>query len=155
MGNLQAVLDEYCHMIDEGKHADLLVDKLNATFDKIDSYRLPIILFIVGFLIATLIFRCICWPDRIATLKDGTQPVAKLKGKTITADDLYGEMKKYYSVNVLLNTIDDIILSKKYPSNDEMEDNIKNTAEYYYSTYEKNYGYSKESFLNQYGFSCC
>ncbi len=128
-------------------------DKLNATFDKIDSYRLPIILFIVGFLIATLIFRCICWPDRIATLKDGTQPVAKLKGKTITADDLYGEMKKYYSVNVLLNTIDDIILSKKYPSNDEMEDNIKNTAEYYYSTYEKNYGYSKESFLNQYGFS--
>lgn len=128
-------------------------DKLNATFDKIDSYRLPIILFIVGFLIATLIFRCICWPDRIATLKDGTQPVAKLKGKTITADDLYEDMKKYYSVNVLLNTIDDIILSKKYPSNDEMEDNIKNTAEYYYSTYEKNYGYSKESFLNQYGFS--
>ena len=29
-----------------------------------------------------------------------------------------------------------------------MEDNIKNTAEYYYSTYEKNYGYSKESKYN-------
>ena len=129
------------------------VDKFNNTFDKVDSYRLPIILFIVGFLLATLIFRCIFWPDRIATLKDGTQPVAKLKGKTITADDLYGDMKKYYSVNVLLNTIDDIILTKKYPSTDEMEEKIKSTADYYYSTYEKNYGYTKETFLSQYGFS--
>lgn len=128
-------------------------DKLNATFNKIDEYRLAIILFIVGFLLATLIFRCIFWPDRIATLKDGTQPVATLKDKTITADDLYEDMKQYYSVNVLLNTIDDIILTKKYPSNDEMEEKIKSTAEYYYSTYEKNYGYTKETFLNQYGFS--
>ena len=136
----------------EKKEKKINVEKLNNAFNKIDEYRLAIILFIVGFLIATLIFRCIFWPDRIATLKDGTQPVAKLKEKTITADDLYSDMKKYYSVNVLLNTIDDIILEKKYPSNEEMENSIKNTAEYYYSTYEKNYGYSKETFLSQYGF---
>ena len=128
-------------------------DKFNERFAKVDQYRLPIILFIVGFLLATLIFRCIFWPDRIATLKDGSQPVAKLKNKTITADDLYTEMKQYYSVNVLLNTIDDIILSKKYPSDNEMEEKIKSTAEYYYSTYEKNYGYTKETFLSQYGFN--
>ena len=129
------------------------MDKFEAKFAKVDAYRLPIILFIVGFLIATLIFRCIFWPDRIATLKDGKQPVAKLKSKTITADDLYDEMKQYYSVNVLLNTIDDIILSKKYPSDNEMEEKVKSTAEYYYSTYEQNYGYTKEAFLSQYGFS--
>ena len=128
-------------------------DKFNEKFAKVDAYRLPIILFIVGFLLATLIFRCIFWPDRIATLKDGSQPVAKLKNKTITADDLYTEMKQYYSVNVLLNTIDDIILSKKYPSDNEMEEKIKSTADYYYSTYEQNYGYTKETFLSQYGFS--
>ena len=128
-------------------------DKFNEKFAKVDAYRLPIILFIVGFLLATLIFRCIFWPDRIATLKDGSQPVAKLKNKTITADDLYTEMKEYYSVNVLLNTIDDIILSKKYPSDNETEEKIKSTAEYYYSTYEQNYGYTKETFLSQYGFS--
>ena len=128
-------------------------DKFNDTFNKIDGYRLPIILFIVGFLLATLIFRCIFWPDRIATLKDGTQPVATLKDETITANDLYEDMKQYYSVNVLLNTVDDIILSKLYPSNDEMEESIKNNAEYYYSVYEKNYGYTKETFLSQYGFS--
>ena len=119
----------------------------------VDNNRWPIILFIVGFLLATLIFRCIFWPDRIATLKDGTQPVAKLKDETITADDLYEDMKEYYSVNTLLNTIDDLILSKMYPSNDEMESDIKKTADYYYSAYEKNYGYTKDAFLSQYGFA--
>ena len=120
---------------------------------KIDDNRWPIILFIVGFLLATLIFRCIFWPDRIAALKDGTQPVANLKDEVITADRLYEDMKKQYSVNILLNTIDDMILSKKYPANEEMEDEIKNTADYYYSVYEKNYGYTKDAFLSQYGFT--
>ena len=127
--------------------------KLNETLKKIDNNRFAIILFVVGFLVATLLFRCILWPDRIATLKDGTQPVAKLGDKNITADDLYTSMKKHYSVNVLLNDIDDMILTEKYPSNDEMEKSIKETAEYYYSTYEKSYGYSKEDFLSQYGFN--
>ena len=128
-------------------------EKLDELFNKIDDNRLSIILFVVGFLIATLLFRGILWPDRIATLKDGTQSVATLNGKNITADDLYTSMKKYYSVNVLLNDIDDMILSEKYPSDDEMEKSIKETAEYYYTTYENSYGYSKEDFLSQYGFA--
>ena len=128
-------------------------EKLNELLTKIDDNRWGIILFVVGFLVATLLFRCILWPDRIATLKDGTQPVATLNGKNITADDLYTSMKKYYSVNVLLNDIDDMILSEKYPSNDEMEKSIKETAEYYYTTYENSYGYTKEQFLSQYGFN--
>lgn len=128
-------------------------DKLNDFLKAVDDHRWPIILFVVGFLIATLLFRCILWPDRIATLKDGTQPVAKLGKTNITANDLYDSMKKYYSVSILLNDIDDKILSKKYPSDDEMEEKIKNTAEYYYSTYEKSYGTSREQFLSQYGFA--
>ena len=40
MGNLQAVLDEYCHMIDEGNHADLIIEKLNATFISATPYRI-------------------------------------------------------------------------------------------------------------------
>ena len=70
--------------------------KMEAFLKKIDDNRWPIILFVVGFLLATLLFRCILWPDRIATLKDGTQPIATLEKKTITADDLYTSMKKYY-----------------------------------------------------------
>jgi len=120
---------------------------------KVDDNRKAIILFIVGFLLATLLFRCILWPDRIATLKDGTQPVANIGETVFTADELYDSMKKYYSVNVLINEMDDMILSEKYPESDEMKTEIKNTAEYYYSVYESSAGLTKEEFLSQYGFA--
>ena len=128
-------------------------EKVINTLNKIEDNRKGIILFVIGFLIATLLFRCILWPDRNATLKDGTQPVANVLGEDITADELYEDMKQYYSVKVLLNKIDNKILEEKYPENDEMKKNVQSTAEYYYSAYEKNYGYTKEKFLNEYGFS--
>ena len=128
-------------------------EKVINTLNKIEDNRKGIILFVIGFLIATLLFRCILWPDRIATLKDGTQPVANVLGEDITADELYEDMKQYYSVKVLLNKIDNKILEEKYPENDEMKKNVQSTAEYYYSAYEKNYGYTKEKFLSEYGFS--
>ncbi len=128
-------------------------EKINNFLKKVDDNRWPIILFVVGFLLATLIFRCILWPDRIATLEDGTQPIANIKDEVITADDLYKDMKKTYSVDVFLKMVDNLILSKEYPSDEEMESEIKNTAEYYYSVYESSYGYTKETFLSQYGFS--
>ena len=127
-------------------------DKLISAVKVLDDNRKAILFGVVGFLIATLLFRCIFWPDRIATLKDGTQPVAKVNGENYTADDLYTSMKEYYSVNVLLNEIDDIILSEKYPETEEMNDDINDTAEYYYSVYEQNYNYTKEQFLSNYGF---
>lgn len=128
-------------------------DKLVATLNKIDDNRMGIILFVIGFLIATLLFRCIFWPDRIATLKDGTQPVANINNEVITADDLYSDMKKYYSVKILLNKIDAMVLDEKYPENDEMKKEVQSTADYYFSVYEKNYGYTKEKFLTEYGFA--
>lgn len=128
-------------------------EKIDAAFAKIDDNRKGIILFVIGFLIATLLFRCILWPDRIATLKDGTQPIANIGDKVITADDLYTDMKQYYSVKVLLNKIDTMILEKKYPENDEMKKSVQSTADYYYSVYEQNYQYTKEKFLSEYGFA--
>lgn len=127
--------------------------KATEALNKIDDHRTGIILFVVGFLVATLLFRCILWPDRIATLKDGTQPVATLDGKNITADDLYTSMKNYYSVKVFLNDVDKLILNKKYPDTDEMKKEIQSTADYYYQVYEKNYGYTKDKFLSEYGFA--
>ena len=127
--------------------------KATEALNKIDDHRTGIILFVVGFLVATLLFRCILWPDRIATLKDGTQPVANVLGEDITADELYEDMKQYYSVKVLLNKIDSKILEEKYPENDEMKKDVQSTADYYYSIYEQNYGYTKEKFLSEYGFS--
>ncbi len=127
--------------------------KATEALNKIDDHRTGIILFVVGFLVATLLFRCILWPDRIATLKDGTQPVATLDGKNITADDLYTSMKNYYSVKVFLNDVDKLILNEKYPDTDEMKKEIQSTADYYYQVYEKNYGYTKDKFLSEYGFA--
>ena len=127
--------------------------KATEALNKIDDHRTGIILFVVGFLVATLLFRCILWPDRIATLKDGTQPVATLDGKNITADYLYTSMKNYYSVKVFLNDVDKLILNEKYPDTDEMKKEIQSTADYYYQVYEKNYGYTKDKFLSEYGFA--
>ncbi len=128
-------------------------DKFISMIKVVDDNRKAILFGVVGFLLATLLFRCILWPDRIATLKDGTQPIASVNGETITADDLYTSMKSHYSVNILLNEIDEMILVKKYPDSEEMTNEINDTAEYYYSVYESNYGYTKEDFLSNYGFA--
>lgn len=148
--------------IKEEKKVDTLVKEkvkkernhngFNNFIKKVDDNRMSIILFVVGFLISTLLFRCILWPDRIASLADGTQPVANLGTEPITADKLYEIMKEQYSVSLLLDEIDDMILSKKYPENDEMKTEVNNQAEYYYQAYNQYYGYTKEQFLaNNFG----
>lgn len=128
-------------------------EKLASAVKVVDDNRRAILFGVVGFLLATLLFRCILWPDRIATLKDGTQPIANVNGKTITADDLYTSMKEHYSVDVLLNDIDDMILTEMYPEDDDMNTEVNDTAEYYYSAYESYYGYTKEQFLSENGFA--
>lgn len=118
----------------------------------LDKNRYQIYSFIGGVLITVLI-AFIIWPDRIATLKDGTQPIVKIADKTYTADDLYENMKDYYSVSLLLDEIDNDLLTKLYPEDDEMTEEVKSNAEYYFNTYEQYYGYTEEEFLSKNGFS--
>jgi len=126
------------------------VDNKENLLERIDDNRKVIITGVVCFLLATLLFRCILWPDRIATLKDGTQPVATIDGTVITADDLYEDMKKVYSVNYLISKIDAIVLDKLYPNTKEFEEEIKQKAENSYAMYEY-YGYTKEDIISSYG----
>ena len=73
---------------------------------------------LIGFGIGLLLGLCIMIvteDEEIATLKDGTQPVVTLKDHTITADNLYNDMKEFYGVNILVNTIDKLMLDEKYP----------------------------------------
>ena len=126
--------------------------KLVSIVKSMDDNRKAILFGIVGFLVATLLFRCILWPDRIATLADGTQPVATINGENYTADKLYEEMKEYYNVKVLLDDIDSLILTEKYPDNDDMTEEVKETLESYY-TYYTNYGYTKEDIITGMGFN--
>lgn len=118
-----------------------------------DDNRKAILFCIVGFLLATLLFRFVLWPDRIATLADGTQPVANINGEAYTADKLYEKMKKYYSINVLLNDIDDELLTEIYPEDEDMKESVNDTAEYYYEYYNQYYQYTKEQFLSNNGFA--
>lgn len=125
--------------------------KTEKVIDFLDKNR-KVIYGAVGGVLVTAIVATIIWPDRIATLKDGTQPVATINGENVTADVLYEDMKNYYSVSLLLDRIDDMILTEMYEENDEMNDELENTAKAYYAQAEQ-YQMTKEDFLAQYGFT--
>lgn len=118
----------------------------------LDKNRKVIYGFVSGALVSAIV-ATIIWPDRIATLKDGTQPVAEVKGEVITADTLYEDMKAYYSIEQLLDRIDKMILDEMYEETDDMLESVENTAQNYYSQYETYYGLTKSQFLKNNGWS--
>lgn len=126
-------------------------DKVLKIIEFFDKYRLAIY-GAVGGILLTILVVIIIWPDRIATLKDGTQPVAEINDYTVTADILYEDMKEVYSISSLLDKIDNKILEEKYPETEEMNDELKQQAESYYSAYEQYYQMDKETFLSNNGF---
>ena len=60
-------------------------DKLFKFYDFIDKYRLAIY-GAVGGVLVTILVVILIWPERIAKLKDGTEPVVKIDGMTINAE---------------------------------------------------------------------
>ena len=142
------VKEEKSVKVKKTKNNDELVFKFFEFFDK---YRLAIYGVVAGVLV-TLFVVIIVWPDRIAKLENGKEPVAEIEGLVVTADDLYEDMKKIYSISSLLDKIDNKILEEKYPETDEMLDEIKAEAENYYNIYEQYYGTTKEQFLANNGF---
>lgn len=76
---------------------------------------------------------------------------ARVGSKVITTGNLYNKMKEYYSINLVLEDVDEAILNKKYDLEQEELDEIKEMADSYISQYEQ-YGYSKEDFLSENGF---
>ena len=73
-------------------------DKVMKVIEFVDKYRLAIY-GVVGGVLATLLVVILIWPDRIAKLEDGTEPVAEIDGLVVTADDLYEDMKQIYSIS--------------------------------------------------------
>lgn len=126
-------------------------DRLFKFYDFIDKYRLAIY-GVIGGVLATILVVILIWPDRIAKLENGLEPVAEIDGLTVTAEDLYEDMKEIYSISSLLDKIDNKVLEEKYPENDEMNDELQEEAENYYNMYNQYYGISKEEFLAKNGF---
>ena len=112
----------------------------------IKENKLLLIGIVIGIAVGLLIML-LTRKENIATLKDGTQNVVTFKDHNITANDLYDEMKSYYSVSILLDHIDRTILEAKYPETDEMKKEIDKT----YSLYEQYYGDKLLASLQQSG----
>ena len=146
---VEKIAKEKKKKINTSKNHSSKLTEISVFFEK---HHVAIYSFIAGILITTLIAFLI-WPDRIATLKDGTQPVVKVNKKTYTANDLYEDMKSYYSVSLLLDKIDNDLLTKMYPEDDTMTSKVKSNAEYYFNTYKQYYNYTQEQFLEKNGFS--
>lgn len=128
------------------------ITKLEKVITLVDKNRKIFYGFIGGVLVTSIV-ATIIWPDRIATLKDGTQPVAEIEGTKITADTLYEDLKSYNDISILLNRVDDMLLSKLYEETEEMNSELEKTANNYYTQYEQYQGLSQSEFLAQYGYS--
>ncbi len=98
-------------------------------------------------IIAILLIVLIFVSTKNTKTKDGDDIVVQVDGKTITANELYNELKKQGGYNVAINLIDDYILNKEYKTTDEMKESAEATIESYKNTYGDNY----QSFLEYNG----
>lgn len=89
---------------------------------------------------------------KIATLKNGEEVVAKLKGKTITAEDLYAELKKQGGATTLTNMIDEFIVNKEIKTDDDAESYADSQLSSYKQSY-KSYGQDFGAALTSAGYS--
>ena len=85
---------------------------------------------------------------KIATLENGEEVVAKLDGKTITAEDLYSELKKQGGAVTLTNMIDNFIVGKEIKTDDDAKsyaDSQLNSYKQSYQSYGQDFGAALKS----------
>lgn len=88
-----------------------------------------------------------------AKLSNGKEVIASIKGKEVTADELFDSIKEKYGSDSLLNIIDEYIINKELTDDEKLEakktaqENINSIREQYESA-----GYKWEDVLTQYGY---
>ena len=111
--------------------------------------------FIVGFCVGALIvgiIMIILWPERIAKLSNGEEVIVSIGKSSITANDLYDELKKGGSLDATINLVDQFILTDKYNLEEEAKNYAKEQSVEIYKQFEQYYGFSKVEFLENNGF---
>lgn len=103
---------------------------------------------ILSICLCTLLTGC----GKSAKLKNGEEVVAKLKGKTITANDLYKELKEQGGQTILVQMIDEFIISKEVKDNKEAKEYAENYLDQLKSYYESQ-GQDFKTVLSSYGYS--
>lgn len=128
--------------------AKLKENKKNSKFQRwLNSLTLEQII-ISGFIVlAILLIILIGVATKNTKTTKGKDIVVSVNGKTITADELYKELKSQNGETVVINIIDEYILNKEYKTTDEMKQAAKSTIESYKNTYGDNY----KSFLEYNG----
>lgn len=134
------VVDTYEAKLKENKKASKFQKWLNSlTLEQI---------IISGFIVlAVLLIILIGVATKNTKTTKGKDIVVSVNGKTITADELYKELKSQNGQTVVINMIDEYILNKEYKTTDEMKQAAKSTIESYKNTYGDNY----KSFLEYNG----
>lgn len=80
-----------------------------------------------------------------------SKAVIKVAGKKVSTNKLYEKMKKHYSISLVLEDVDSLILDKKYKLEEDEINKLKQTADKYIEQYAQ-YGYDQETFLSENGF---
>lgn len=110
------------------------------------NHKKELISGVVG-LVVGIIIMVLLTPTRIAKLSNGKQVVLELNNTSITAEDLYEELKSSGGLSALINLMDSAILNDKYDLEEEAQKYADEQSAYYYNMYEQYYGYTKEEFL--------
>lgn len=102
---------------------------------------------IIVVLLAVLIF--VACSKKVPKTSDGNQIVATIKGKTITADDLYEELKEENGTNALIKIVDEYISEKEVKVTDDDKKYVDEVVDYY-KNYAEYYGVDLPTFLSNY-----
>ena len=102
---------------------------------------------VIAILLAALIY---CgFSRRIPKVKNGDEVIATLKGKKITAQDLYQELKEENGTNALINAVDEYIASKEVKITKDDEKYAQEVVDYY-KEYANYYNTDLKTFLANY-----
>lgn len=74
--------------------------------------------------IATLLVTSLCITGCSAKLSNGNKDVVKMKNASISADELYKELKEKYAINIIVDQIDHKLFDTKYKSDTNEKNSI-------------------------------
>ena len=82
-----------------------------------------------------VVLICVTGCGKVPKLENGQDAVVTLKGKDISVDSLYEEIKDKYALSVLIDMMDAQILNDKYKDTDEQKEDIKAQIEAWVSQF--------------------
>lgn len=123
--------------------------KKKGIIDKIIENR-PFAISLCIILVLVVVLGIVLFMKRIPKTSDGKQIVATVKGKKITADDLYIALKDEYGTDALINMIDDYIASKEVKFTKENEQYIQDIVDEW-KAQAQSYGMTLPQLVANYG----